>query len=245
MMVNVDTLKVRLIDELWLPKIREVAAILYPKRKKHAKLRFFTLSDGISFNDIMKYESENLILRADTAVWIISDFHKRLRVEIENVGGILEGDILSDTICDTSSQLCTVFPRDIINLDFSTQQSNSVVQRIKAEIICLEKNINLQNQKGVQSFLLLFTSIFDALPVEINPLIQDSNALQMQGWIGLSLSSFPQNISDKSQLEEFLKASVMQICQKYGYQNAAIGALSIDIPDCQDKLFSMAVAVKR
>lgn len=245
MMVNVDALKVRLIDELWLPKIKEVAAIFYPRRKKNVKLRLFTLSDGINFNEIMKFESEKLILRADTTVWIISDFHKRLRVEIENVGGILEGDILSDTICDTSSQLCSVFPCDIINLDFSTQQSNGAVQRIKSEIICLEKNINLQNQKGAQGFLLLFTSFFDSLPVEVNPLIQDSNALQVQGWSGLSLPSFSQSISDKSQLEEFLKASVMQICQKYGYQNAAIFALSIDIPDCQDKLFSMAVAVKR
>lgn len=244
-MVNVDALKARLIDELWLPKIKEVAVIFYPRRKKNVKLRLFTLSDGINFNEIMKFESEKLILRADTTVWIINDFHKRVRVEIENVGGILEGDILSDTICDTSSQLYSTFPCDIINLDFSTQQPNSVVQRIKSEIICLEKNINLQNQKGPRGFLFLFTTIFDSIPLEVNPLIQDSNALQVQGWSGLSLPSSPQSISDKGQLEEFLKASVMQICQKYGYQNASIFALSIDIPDSQDKLFSMVVVANR
>lgn len=244
-MVNVDVLKDRLIDELWLPKIKEVAAIFYPRRKKNVKLRLFTLSDGINFNDIMKFESEKLILRAETAVWIISDFHKRMRVEAENIGIILEGDILSDAICDTVSQLHNIFPRDIINLDFPTQESNSAIQRIKSEIICLEKNINLQRQKGAQSFLLLFTSIFDALPVEINQIVQDSNAIQVQGWAGLSLSSFPQSISDKSQLEEFLKTSVRQIYQKYGYQNAVIVTLSIDIPNYQDKLFSMAIVVKR
>lgn len=245
MMVNVDVLKVRLIDELWLPKIKEVAAIFYPRRKKNVKLRLFTLSDGINFNDIMKYESERLILRADIVVWIISDFHKRIRVEAENVGVILEGDIFSDTICDSTSHLCSNFPCDIVNLDFLTQESNSASQRIKSEIVCLEKNINLQNQKGVQSFLLLFTSIFDALPVEVNQIIQDSNAIQVQGWPGLSLSSFPQSISDKNQLEEFLKTSTKQICQKYGYQNAVTDTLSIDVPNSQDKLFSMAIVVKR
>lgn len=243
-MVNVDALKDRLIDELWLPKIKEVAAIFYPRRKKNFKLRLFTLSDGINFNEIMKFESEKLIIRTDMAVWIISDFHKRARVEIENVGDILEGDILSDTICDSTSQLCNIFPCDIINLDFSTQQSNAI-QRIKSEIICIEKNINLQNQKGAQNFLLLFTSIFDMLPVEVNQIVQDSNTIQTQGWTGLSLSSFPQSVNDKNQLEELLKISVRQICQKYGYQNVVIVTLSIDIPNCQDKLFSMAMVVKR
>lgn len=245
MMVNVDALKAILVDELWLPKIKEVAAIFYPRRKKNVNLRLFTLSDGINFNDIMKFESEKLILRTDTIVWISSDFHKRMRVEAENVGVILEGDILSDTICDSTSQLCNIFPCDIINLDFSTQQSNSAIQRIKSEIICLEKSINLQNQKGTQNFLLLFTSIFDTLPVEVNHIVQDSNVIQVQGWVGLSLSSFPQSISDKIQLEEFLKTSVKQICQKYGYQNVVIVTLSVDIPSCQDKLFSMAIVVKR
>lgn len=243
MMVNVDTLKVRLIDELWLPKIKEVAPSFYPRRKKHIELRLFTLSDGINFEEISKLETEKFVTRTDAAVWIVSDFHKRMRVESENVGTILEGDIFADTICDVSSQLCTVFPRDIINLDFSTQQT-TLAQRIKSEVICLEKNINLQNQKGAKNFLLFFTSILDALPVEVNEIVRDSNAIQIQGWAGVSSPTFPQTITDKLQLQDFLKALVLQICQKYGFKGVT-ATLSIDIPNCQEKLFSMAIIVTR
>ena len=242
-MVNVDALKVRLIDELWLPKIKEVVPSIYPRRKKRIELRLFTLSDGINFGEISKFETEKLITRTDAALWIASDFHKRMRVESENVGTILEGDFFADAICDTSSQLCTVFPRDIINLDFSTQQT-TLPQRIKSEIICLEKNVNLQNQKGARDFLLLFTSILDASPVEVTQIVQGSNAIQLQGWSGLTLSTYPQTITDKLQLQDFLKALVSQICQKYGFQGAT-GTLSLDIPNCQEKLFSMAIIVAR
>ncbi|GEM_PF-5356143 len=242
-MVNVDALKVRLIDELWMPKIKEVVPSIYPRRKKHIELRLFTLSDGINFGEILKLETEKLITRTGAALWIASDFHKRMRVESENVGTILEGDFFADAICDASSQLCTVFPRDIINLDFSTQQTVSP-QRIKSEIICLEKNVNLQNQKGAKDFLLLFTSILDASPVEVTQIVQDSNAIQLNGWSGLTLPAFPQTITDKIQLQDLLKALALQMCQKYGFQGATV-TLSIDIPNCQEKLFSMAIIVKR
>jgi len=244
-MTNSAALKNKLMDELWLPKAKEAATLFYPKHKRNIKMRMFTLSAGTSFDDITKFESEKLISRSDIVVWIISDFVKRMRVEAENVGAICEGDILSDSIHESSSQLYDKYPCDIINLDFSTQESNNSAERIKMEIVCLEKHIHLLNKKGSQCFALFFTNVLDSIPVDVNGIVQTSNAISVQGWSGLTLSSISHNVTDKNELKGLLEVSATQMCQKYGYQNVTITSQLLDITGCQDKLFSMAMVVKR
>lgn len=244
MMVNVDALKDQLIDNLWFVKARDAGAAFYPRRK-NKRMRLLTLTNGINFNEILKLEQRQLIQRADVVAWVISDFNKRMRLEVESVGYILEGDILTEPILDASSELRKHFPRDIINLDFSSQNPTIRNGRIESEIACLEKNINIQNQKGGGKFVLIYTTILDCNGINKDDIIMTSNIFQISGWTRLDLASFTQSVSDLTQQKAFIEEIVRKLCQKYGYSNVHLDSSALAIPGHQEQLYSIAGIIER
>lgn len=244
-MVGVDSLKDQLINELWLPRVKEAAAIFYPRRKKNAKMKLFTLTNGINFNEISNFEDEGLIQRHDVIAWVISDFNKRMRLEVESLGDIMEGDITAEPILSTNSQLQGHFPCDIVNLDFSSQEPILRCGRIEQELKCLESHINLQNRKKAKRFVLLYTTIIDQNNVDSSNVAQASDATQVNGWRGLSVNGFSVTISDLNQLKAFIKDIIIKICQKYGYMSTRLSDLMLDIPRCCDQLYSIAAIIER
>lgn len=243
-MLNIDTLKNQLIDSLWFAKARDAGATFYPRRK-NKRMKLFTLTNGINFDEIAKLEEGLLIQRADIVAWVVSDFNKRMRLEVESVGCILEGDILTESILDASSELQNHFPRDIINLDFSSQDLNMQNGRIEQEIMCLEKNINLQNKKGGEKFVVIYTTILNSHSINKDEVIRASNAFRINEWSGLSLSNFSESISDINQQKVFIKEVLRKIYQKYGYSNINLDDSTLAIPGGQEQLYSIAGIIER
>ena len=244
MVFNVDALKDQLIDNLWFVKARDAGTAFY-SRRKNKRMRLLTLTNGINFNEILKLEQGQLIQRIDVVAWVISDFNKRMRLEVESVGCILEGDILTEPILDESSELQNHFPRDIINLDFSSQNPTIQNGRIESELVCLEKNIKLQSQKGGEKFVLIYTTILDSNGIKRDDIVRDSDAYQINGWSGLDLTAFPQNMSDLTQQKVFIEETLRKICQKYSYFNINFNSLTLSIPDHQEELYSIAGVIVR
>ena len=243
-MFNVDNLKDQLIEGLWFSVVKEAGSAFY-SRRKNKRMKLFTLTNGINFKEILKFEEEKLIQRADIVAWVVTDYNKRMRLEVESLGCILDGDILTEPILDTSSQLQSHFPCDIINLDFSSQGPNIRSGRVECEIECLEKNINLQNRRDGRRFVLIYTSIIDSNSINRDNIVQASNAFQISGWRGLNLTIFPQNISDPNQQKAFIEEAITKICQKYGYSKVRFNNSALAIPGHQEQLYSIGGIIER
>jgi len=238
-MVNVDGLKNQLIDNLWLPKGKEACSILYPRRRKNPNMKLFTLTNGINFNEIIKFEQENIINRTDVVAWVISDFNKKMRLEVENIGHILEGNILDDVVIGPSSQLQSHFPCDIVNLDFSSQEPALTTGRVEAEINFCEKNILLQKQKNAKKFVFIYTSLIDANGINSNNVVSISNSITTNGWQGLNIQGYPTQVTDYNQQKALIGDFIKEVCSKHGFIEKIGDDTQLNIPNRSEQLVSL------
>jgi len=238
-MVNVDALKDRLITELWLPIAIEAGTGFYPKLKKNKKMRLFSLTNDRNFNEIAKFEESKLTLREDVAVWA-KDSMKRIRLETESIGIVLGGSLYEQSILGNNCPLQEHFPMDIINLDFTSQDPDLGNGRIEKELESLEKTVNLQNQKQGKNFLLMYTTIIDSNNLNKDGVIHTSDSIRVNGRDGLNINNFSQPLIDENSKKSFIEEVIKEICQKYGYRNSTSNNQVIDIPSCNEKLYSIA-----
>ena len=239
MMVNVDSLKDRLIAELWLPIAIEAGTGFYPRLRKNKKMRLFSLTNDRNFNEIVKFEENKLTQREDVAVWT-KDTLKRIRLETESIDIVLGGSLYEQSILGNNCPLHEHFPMDIINLDFTSQDPDLGNGRIEKELESLEKTVNLQNQKQGKNFLLMYTTIIDSNNLNKDGVIHTSDSIRVNGWSGLNINNFSQPLIDENSKKSFIEEVIKEICQKYGYRNSTSNNQVIDIPSCNEKLYSIA-----
>ena len=239
-MPDVASSKVELIDQLWLPKIKEAKSIIYPRKKK-VGMRLFTLTDGISFREISKFEEENLIQKEDVVAWV-KTMIKRSRAEAESVGHVFDGHIYDNELfLGTSCQVKVLFPFDIINLDFESQEPTLERGRIEIEMEKLEKIIILQNQNRCNKFVLIYTTLIDAFDIDANRVIRTSDSFTMSGWNGIEPNGLTGLITDSTLKQRFLQHYFEQLIQKYIYKCIPVIACSpCNIHSCDAQLFSIA-----
>jgi len=237
--------KDELIEELWLPKARETKALIYPRRKKNARMSLFTLTDGINLNEIFKFEEENLIQREDSVAWVTTMI-KRNRVESESIGYVLDGHIYDQSFLDSSCPLISRFPFDILNLDFGSQDPDLGQGRIEIEIKKLEKIISLQGQKNSERFLLIYTTLIDASSIEPQHIIQNSNAVTVDGWNGLDIRNSSSSITNSDNKRDFLLALFNKLLEKYDYNcHTGLACLTRECSRDREEVFSIAGIIVR
>ena len=239
MTVNVDALKDRLIAELWLPIAIDAGTGFYPRLRKNKKMRLFSLTNDRNFNEIVKFEENKLTQREDVAVWT-KDTLKRIRLETESIDIVLGGSLYEQSILGNNCPLHEHFPMDIINLDFTSQDPDLGNGRIEKELESLEKTVNLQNQKQGKNFLLMYTTIIDSNNLNKDGVIHTSDSIRVNGRDGLNINNFSQPLIDENSKKSFIEEVIKEICQKYGYRNSTSNNQVIDIPSCNEKLYSIA-----
>lgn len=238
-MVNVDALKDQLISNLWLPAVINAGNSFYPRLRKNKKMKLLSLTNDRNFNEIPRFEENKLTRREDVAVWT-RDSLKRIRLETESVGIALGGELFENSILGSNCPLHEHFPRDVLNLDFSSQDPDSQGGRIEKELESLEKVVSLQHQNNGNNFVLIYTTILDSNNLDKDKVIQSSDAVRVQGWAGLNISNFSQPIPDENGKKSFIEEVIKKICQKYGYQHGTFNAQVIAIPSYSEKLYSIA-----
>lgn len=244
-MPNIDSIKAELIDKLWLPKVKEAKALICPRRKKNARMRLFTLTDGINLKEIFKLESENLIQKEDVVAWV-QTMQKKFRVESESVDCVLDGSVYDGSFLTPASQLYDRFPFDIVNLDFNSQESMQREGRIEAEVMMIERAIQLQYQTGGRVFILIYTTILDTFDINGAEVMRVSDAIAINGWGGLGLNQFANQITDSDQKMCFLQTFIEKLMQKYGYASRGnVENLSYDNIGGNNKLFSLVAILVR
>ena len=238
MMINVDALKDLLITELWLPIAIEAGIGFYPKLRKNKKMRLLSLTNDRNFNEIVRFEENKLTQRENVAVWT-KDTLKRIRLETESIDIVLGGSPYEQSILGNNCPLQEHFPRDIINLDFTSQDPDLGNGRIEKELESLEKTVKLQDQKQGKNFLLIYTTIIDSNNLNKGGVIQTSDSIRVNGWSGLNINNFSQPLLDESGKKTFIKEAIKRMCQKYGYKNSRSNNQGIDIPSRNEKLYSI------
>ncbi|MBA7524865.1 hypothetical protein ES705_17010 [subsurface metagenome] len=238
MMTEVDSIKDQLIDRLWLPIALEGGLIFFPRLRKNKRMKLFTLTNDRNFNEIIKFENNKLTKRKQIVAWARDTF-KKIRLETESIGLVLGGSLFEDSILSNSCPLVEHFPRDLINLDFSSQYPELENGRVEREINSLEKTIYLQYQKNGSSFVLLLTTLIDSNDIERDVIVQSSNVIQISGWVGLNIANFSQVISDVNEKSDLIKALTIELCQKYGYINIKSDGAILAIPRSREQLCSV------
>ena len=149
------------------------------------------------------------------------------------------GSPYEQSILGNNCPLQEHFPRDIINLDFTSQDPDLGNGRIEKELESLEKTVKLQDQKQGKNFLLIYTTIIDSNNLNKGGVIQTSDSIRVNGWSGLNINNFLQPISDESRKEAFIAETIQRMCQKYGYRSSRTDNKVVDIPIRNEKLYSM------
>lgn len=241
-MADIDSLREQLIEELWIPIIKEAGAHFY-RRRKNKKMKLFTLTDGVAFRELIRLEEEKLIQRGDAVLWV-NNMIKAVRAETEARGIVLSGSICDEAVLDVSGQLNPSFPCDILNLDFSSQEPDSNNSSIEKELEKAEHFINLQNQKHCNGFVVLQTMIINTAALNRDGVKRGSDAMLENGWNGLTVANFTQPVSDNSQKFDFIKHVLQSLCQKYKYRILKI-TFSTKIIDSNQQLCSIAGILQR
>ena len=242
-MSNGSRLKDEMIDRLWLPKAREASSIIYPRRKKHARMRMLTLSDGLDVDEVIKLEEANLVTREDSVAWV-SSMNKRWRVEAENIGLVIDGHVYDASFLRPSCPLVVHIPFDILNLDFGSQDTDMNEGRTETEMIILEKFIRLQQENGKPKFLVIFTVPINSCELDSARVVRESNAMRVDGWGELRSDQFPQRIDEQSEKMDFIQAMTESVVGKYGY-SCSNGFEPVLFSDSNRILFSVAGVLVR
>ena len=241
-MAEIDILRNELIEELWLPMAKEAGDKFY-RRRKNKQMKLFTLTDGVNFKEISRLKEEKLIRGGDAILWV-SNMIKAVRAETEAMGIVFNGSICEEAILNTSCQINPLFPYDILNLDFSSQDIYVSDCRIERELEKTEHFISLQNQRHNKGFVLLQTTVIDSETINRNNVKDASNAMQLNGWGGLVLDTFPAIVLNNAQKSDLIQRVLKSLCQKYKYNIIKITIMSKDI-DTQQQLHSLAVIIER
>lgn len=236
-MADIDILRGQLTEELWLPVIKEAGKHFYGRRK-NKRMKLFTLTDGVIFNELIRLEAEGLIQRGDAVLWV-SNMIKAIRAETESRGAVFSGSICDEAVLGASCQLKPLFPCDILNMDFSSQDYNSNNSRIERELEKTEQFFNLQNQKRCTGFVILQTTVINVETLNRDMVRNNSDNMREDGWGGLVLDSFPQTVVDNTQKGDFIKHVLQTLCQKYKYRVLKI-ANAVKIIDSNQQLTSIA-----
>ena len=242
-MSNSSSLKDEMVEKLWLPKAKEAWSIIYPRRKKHARMRMLTLSDGLDLGEVSKLEEANLITRENSVAWV-SSMNKRWRVEAENIGLVIDGHVYDSSFLTPSCPLVSHFPFDILNLYFGSQDTDMNEGRTETEIMAFEKFLDLQGRNGKHKFLIIFTVPINSCNLDCARVVRGSDAMRVNGWDGLRLDEYSEHIAEQSEKVDFIQAIAESVIQKYGY-SCSNGLVPLLCCNSKRILFSVAGVLVR
>jgi hypothetical protein len=216
-MIPVTQFKYKLIEELWLPTTQKWGNVLHPRAKKVRRLRLLTLTSDVSFEEVTKFEKEELTQRECVVAWNFSHF-KKLRLETEISPAKVYGPPRYENCASSASfPIKEYFPFDVINLDFSSQDPALESGRIEKEIGSIENTIKLQKTKGSHSFILVYTTVLNANALDYESIVQTSNNIAASGWSGLTSEEFDVKIGKQKEKMKCIETVVSKMCSKYGY----------------------------
>lgn len=221
--------KSRLISELWLPKAKEHSKVLRPKLKKNKRLRVLTLTSDADFQEVTHFIKEGLSTKSNIIIWTYS-LLKRLRFQADGFKVPIPRKF-EDAVLQSASQYSELFPLQVANLDFVSQDPTSTQGRIEREIESVEGTVKLQRECHTdedKGLILIFTTKIDAIIVDVASVKTELDNFHALGWPGLDISGCGGSAATADQKAYVIKRILEQITRKYGYGVMGYDSLTFD-----------------
>lgn len=241
-MPDVIGFKDKLLDDLWLPMVHKCGSILFRRTKKNRQMKLLTLTSDRGYQEVTKFEENNLTNKEWVTAWTYSHI-KKLRLETEISPARVAGTTrYEDSVSSSSFSISDDFPFHIINLDFSSQDPSVETGRVEKEIKSFENTLMLQKRKGGSGFVLIYTTVLNSTHLNYGDIVETSNSLLVSGWQGLSLADFPCEITDQIDKMRCIEVVLGKMLSKYGY-NCEIDSRHILLENEGKYIFSVAAVV--
>lgn len=235
-MLDINDAKKQLLDNLWLPTIRKGGDILYPRLRKNKKMRVLTLTAYSNSTEIDALLDEELSQKERITAWSHSLFGKfRLETEIASKS-VFGSKKYEDEISNPAVSFVKLFPFDIVNLDFSSQEPIFEKGRIEKEIMGLERTILLQRKKD--KFVLIYTTILNSNQLDLDLICTQSNQIPIHRKDRLVIEGYPPQIFRIDQKRDCIESVLGGMLHKHEYTSSLDRAI-VDLQN-QRVVFSLA-----
>ncbi len=245
-MSDIAAIKDQLIDEMWLPIAREAGKKFRPHQMINKKMKVLTLTNDKNFREVIELV-RNKITKKD----LIYGWHKaRLtayRLDSEGkMATVFPGMTYEDSVETDTHEIRKEFPFDIINLDFSSQNPETVNGRIEKEICSVEKTIKLQVGLNVNGMALIYTTILDSANVSMTKIKSNSDGINIKDWPGLQIDGILTTVSQRDDKTKCLKNVFEQFINKYSCENIRTMEIHTkNLPNGSGSIYSLAVILKK
>jgi hypothetical protein len=214
--MQVPHVKQRILEELWLPRAIALGNNCYPRLKKNKKMRILTLTDESSCLEIEAFKRHNLTTNENIFGWTGS-FSKRARLETFVPIKLVGSGRFEDCISADDETFASLFPFDVLNIDFASQNSEGYVGRIEREVAALELVLKMEKERTPDNkkFVLFFTTKLNSHPVNFLNIKMVSDSIRVTGWLGIDMQSLPENATTDEERIAVVDRAIQQLRQKY------------------------------
>jgi hypothetical protein len=214
-MSEIDSIKSKLIDELWLP-ISVIGSKALCPRIREKRMKMLTLTNDRNFQEIETFMAKKMTEKDCVNAWTDS-FLKTFRLETEVGCNVVGHKRYEDFFPANISSLQQHFPFDIVNLDFSSQDPLLQNGRVEKEIKSLEHTVKLQMEKiqSKKGFILIYTTLLNSKKLNKQQIVNNSNAIDAKRWGGSQMDSFEDLIVQQDKKIEFIQVILREILKKY------------------------------
>ncbi len=234
MTLKILNIKKTLVSKLWLPIAKEGGNKLFPRLKKHKKMKLFTLTET-SYEEIKTFEQNKLIKREDIVAWNFSH-QQAFRLETElGKSTVLYDGRFEDTFIADSNSIFNSLQCEIINLDFTSQSPQCIDGRLENEIIVQSIIIKWLNSIKKDGLVLIYTTLLDDIEIKLD---------KLNGTFSKN-SQFLNSISDIDDKIKFINTTFNTILSNNNYDLYKSDEIVLDIDNSTYKIFSRACIILR
>lgn len=242
---NFSGLKRKLVNALWLEAVVRAGSMKYPTRRRNKQMTMLTLTNADELSEIHVFIAKKIIVKEDVVAWNYSFFKvMRLETELQSVIGKTRYE---QSICNPTHEVRRHFPKEIINLDFTSQDPQETDGRIENELQSVEETIRIQSEhltSEKELFVLIYTTLINSNNMVCDRIAQSSDAKIVRGWQGLNFTEFPNQITDANTKTRIIKHLLSQFSSKYGLVFNAEGEIQEQI-NGNTFVYSIAGIVKK
>lgn len=244
MMAEIALIKNRLIDQLWVPIAITGGNILYPRRTRNKKMKVLTLTHHDNCREADEFIKKKLTNKELMVGWN-KGTNEVIRLEAERLGSVIGPYVYEDSIIEGVTDIQNKFPFDILNLDFFSQKPESENGRLEREILSVEHTINLQLNKGNDGVVLIYTTLLDSNPLNIDKIKQNSDNIRIQGRDELFIDDLPSNAIDYQEKIRCLKNIFQQIYSKHYRNIRDFNSICVRLSNGSAHILSIGVLLTR
>lgn len=213
-MTSVAIIRNEFLNNLWLPLLREGGAQLYPKRK-NKKMKMLVFTDESGYDEILAIINAKLTNENNIFAWT-DTLSKAARLETYRPIKVVGCSRFVDSPSDNVATLSFLFPFEIMNVDFSRQDTQDEPQRLEREVNCIEEILKAQRERiSTSGFILIYTTFLGVHALCASGIKQSSDSIHVDNWNGLNTNNLPSTaISDDDKMR-VVESLLIQLSQKH------------------------------